>query len=134
MFRIATLFAALSFSASVVAGPVDFNGGVMTDKSGRTLYTFDKDQPGKSNCSGGCLAAWPAFGAKPTAGNDGALTVITREDGSKQWAYKNMPLYYYAGDAATGERNGDASGGVWHIVTQAEKTSAPAASSSGYGY
>ncbi|OYW17026.1 MAG: hypothetical protein B7Z52_07445 [Burkholderiales bacterium 12-64-5] len=134
MFRIATLVAVLSFSASVVAGPIDFKDGVMTDKSGRTLYIFDKDQPGKSNCSGGCLAAWPAFSAKPAAVNDGVLTVISREDGGKQWAYKNMPLYYYAGDAASGDRNGDASGGVWHIVTQTEKASAPASSKGSYGY
>ena len=45
------------------AQPV-FQQGVLTDAAGRTVYTFDKDAPGKSNCSGGCLAAWPAFAAK----------------------------------------------------------------------
>jgi hypothetical protein len=45
--------------------------GVLVDGSGRTLYTFDKDAPGKSNCTGGCLAAWPAFTAKPEAAASG---------------------------------------------------------------
>jgi len=32
--------------------------------------------------------------------------VITRTDGSKQYTYKNLPLYYFTGDQ-TGQVTGD---------------------------
>jgi predicted lipoprotein with Yx(FWY)xxD motif len=97
--------------------------GVLADAAGRTVYTFDKDAPGKSNCSGGCLAAWPAFMAKDGASAKGDFTLIDAA-GGKQWTVKGMPLYYFAGDSKPGERNGDGSGGVWHTVGNAVKAAA----------
>src|SRR5687767_791267 len=34
-------------------------GMILTDSAGLTLYTFDRDTPGVSNCSGGCASTWP---------------------------------------------------------------------------
>ena len=59
----------------VVAGKVIGTLGTLMVASSNqmTVYTFDKDVAGSgvSNCSGGCLAAWPALtiaaGATPTA-------------------------------------------------------------------
>jgi hypothetical protein len=69
-----TLLAACALSlfaaAAVQAQPV-VRDGVLADAAGRTVYTFDKDEPGKSNCSGGCLVAWPPFTAKPEAAAKG---------------------------------------------------------------
>jgi len=90
--------------------------GILTDPAGRTLYIFDKDAPGKSNCSGGCLTAWPAFAAKDSAQAVGDFTLL-EANGVKQWAVKGKPLYYFAGDNKVGERNGENSGGVWHTVS-----------------
>jgi predicted lipoprotein with Yx(FWY)xxD motif len=69
--------------------------------AGLPLYTFARDTtPGKSACNGPCLAAWPALMATATDKDMGDWTVITRDDGSKQWAYKGQPLYTYARDTA----------------------------------
>ncbi len=93
-------------------------GQYLTDFQGMTLYTFDKDTTGVSNCSGQCLVAWPVYTSGATAQKTFPtnISVITRSDGSKQFAWKGMPLYYYAKDAKMGDITGDGVGGVWHIV------------------
>ncbi len=83
----------------------------MTDFAGMTLYTYAKDTNGVSNCTGGCLQAWPAYSSKATAQGsfpDG-ITVITRsdDDGSKQFAWRGMPLYYFASDKNPGDITGN---------------------------
>jgi predicted lipoprotein with Yx(FWY)xxD motif len=92
-------------------------GGMLTDGKGMTLYTFDKDtEAGKSACSGPCLAAWPALVAPADAKPMGEWTVITRDDGTKQWAYKGKPLYTFVHDTKAGEMTGDGKGNVWHTA------------------
>lgn len=90
----------------------------LTDFVGMTLYTFEKDTPGVSNCLGKCVAVWPVYTSGATAQKTFPvnITVITRADGTKQFAWKGMPLYYYATDAKAGDITGDGVGGVWHIV------------------
>jgi predicted lipoprotein with Yx(FWY)xxD motif len=97
-------------------------GPLLTDPAGRTLYWYTKDTAGVSNCTGGCLAAWPAFGATGAlalpAGTPGTLGTITRTDnGATQVTYDNMPLYYYAKDAAPGDTTGQGVGKIWWVVT-----------------
>jgi len=92
-------------------------GGVLTDDKGMTLYTFDKDtEAGKSACKGPCLAAWPALAAPSNAKPMGDWTVITRDDGTKQWAYKGKPLYTFVHDTKPGDITGDGKGSVWHTA------------------
>ncbi|HEX8931746.1 MAG TPA: hypothetical protein VF810_01165 [Patescibacteria group bacterium] len=93
-------------------------GTYLTDFQGMTLYTFDKDTIGVSNCYNGCAKAWPPYSSGATAQSQfpANITVITRTDGSKQFAWKGMPLYYYAIDAKAGDINGDGVNNVWHIV------------------
>ena len=95
--------------------------GLLADAAGRTVYTFDKDTAGKSNCAGGCLAAWPMFVAKPGAKPQGDFSLIEATGGQQQWTIKGKPLYYFAGDTQPGERSGDGSGGVWRVVPAAGK-------------
>jgi uncharacterized repeat protein (TIGR03843 family) len=59
---------------------------------------------------------WPALKADAAAKDMGEWKVITRDDGSKQWAYKGKPLYYFVMDAAAGEQKGEGRGMVWHIA------------------
>lgn len=110
-------FAAAFALSLLVAGAAQaqpvMRDGVLADAAGRTLYTFDKDAPGKSNCSGGCLAAWPAFIAKPEAAPKGEFGLIAD---TRQWTINGKPLYYYVGDTKPGDRTGDGQGGVWHVV------------------
>ncbi len=109
----AALLTVLHFG--VQAQPVVRDGAV-TDAAGRTVYTFDKDAPNKSNCSGGCLSVWPAFVAKPEATATGVFGLIDAA-GGKQWTVNGKPLYYFAGDVKPGDRNGNGQGGTWHIVS-----------------
>ncbi len=94
--------------------------GILTDSAGNTLYIFDSDEAGVSNCSGGCVDIWPPriVDGEPTAGDgvSGTLATITRDDGTTQVTHNEQPLYYYANDEAPGDRSGDGVGGVWHIV------------------
>jgi predicted lipoprotein with Yx(FWY)xxD motif len=73
------------------------NGGWASGE-GKALYTFDNDQPGKSVCTGPCNTYWPPFTAQQDAKPAGDWTVITRDDGSKQWAFKDKPVYFFSRD------------------------------------
>jgi len=93
--------------------------GDLTDAKGMTLYIYDKDSRNMSNCEGGCLKAWPPFlvstGAATTS-LPANLGTFKRTDGSMQYTWKGMPLYYYVSDAKPGDVTGDGVGGVWHVV------------------
>lgn len=107
------------FAASVHAqAPLQNKDGVLTDHAGMTVYTFDKDtaNSGKSVCNDDCAKNWPPVKAAPGAKPQGDYTIIERDDGSKQWAYKGMPLYTYMKDAKPGDRSGDDVRNAWHIV------------------
>ncbi len=93
-------------------------GQYMTDFAGMTLYIFGKDTKDTSNCSGSCATAWPPYtsGAVAQKMFPANIGVITRADGTKQFTYKGMPLYYYSGDKTAGDTTGDGIGGIWHVV------------------
>jgi predicted lipoprotein with Yx(FWY)xxD motif len=92
--------------------------GVLTGKNSMTLYTFDKDAAGagKSVCNGPCATNWPPLVAAADAKDMGDYTVVTRDDGSKQVAYKGKPLYFWAKDAKPGDKTGDGFNSVWHTA------------------
>ena len=95
-------------------------GEVLVGANGHTLYAFTKDVDGVSTCFDACAAAWPAVtvdeGFAPPAGVDPALvTTVDRPDGTKQLKIGKWPLYFYAGDGAPGETNGQGVGGVWFV-------------------
>ena len=113
----AVLATALSLPALALAqAPTKVEGGVITNEAGMTLYTFDKDKAGKSACNGPCAGNWPplmaAAGAKASAG----YSIITRDDGGKQWAHKGKPLYLWAKDQKPGDKTGDGFNKVWHVA------------------
>lgn len=110
-------------------------GQIFTDESGKSLYTFDKDSSGVSNCYGACAAAWPPFAASQSDSNKGAWTIISRKDGSKQWALNGQPLYTFAADKAAGDVRGDGVNNVWHLAkaNKSRKTVSRTAEYSGTG-
>ncbi len=94
---------ALAMMGAAWAAPpgVTEKDGAFVAPDGKPLYTFARDtEAGKSACVDRCVAAWPPLAAAADAKNDGDWTVITRDDGAKQWAYKGKPLYTYAKDTA----------------------------------
>jgi predicted lipoprotein with Yx(FWY)xxD motif len=103
--------------AACAGAPVSYTSGVMTDNKGMTLYNFDKDQPGsgKSVCNGPCAKNWPPFMATASDKGGGDWSVVTRDDGGRQWAYKGKPLYFWAKDQKPGDKTGDGFNNVWHV-------------------
>jgi predicted lipoprotein with Yx(FWY)xxD motif len=98
--------------------PIVVTGGMLVNAQGMTLYTFDRDKAGsgKSNCNSDCAQMWPPLvwiGAGEPAG---AYTLIQREGGQKQWAYKGKPLYLFSGDVNPNDTTGEGVNGVWHIA------------------
>ncbi len=114
-----TLSIALSVSGlALAAPPVKTAGGMLVNASGMTLYTFDNDVAGsgKSVCNGPCATLWPPVMAEAGAAPEGDMTIITRDDGAKQWAYKGKPVYLYKTDMKAGDVTGDNFRNVWHVI------------------
>jgi predicted lipoprotein with Yx(FWY)xxD motif len=118
-------------------------GAYLTGQNGMTLYVLTADTADTSTCSGSCATNWPPLSAASGAtitgpsGATGAFATITRSDGSMQVTYNHMPLYYFAGDSAAGDTNGQGKNGVWFVAPLSGSVggSAPAATgttSSGY--
>lgn len=91
-------------------------GKALVDIDGMTLYVFDRDASGKSNCNGPCAVNWPPLIADTDAKVSGDFSFITRDDGRKQWAYKGKPLYTYGKDKSPGDTGGNGVNNVWHIA------------------
>ena len=41
---------------------------------------------------------------------------MTRDDGTKQWAYKGKPIYLYKPDIKPGDAMGDKFKDVWQVI------------------
>ena len=111
--------ALLGACASMVPpAPVALTNGVLTGANGMTLYTFDKDATGsgKSVCNSQCAINWPPLMAADTDKAQGDYSVISRDDGKKQWALKGKPLYFWIKDSKAGDMTGDGVQSVWHII------------------
>jgi predicted lipoprotein with Yx(FWY)xxD motif len=89
---------------------------IYTDAKGMTLYTFDKDEKGKSNCYDKCAANWPPLKAKASAKTEGDWSVVKRTDGTHMWAYDGKPVYTFVKDKKAGDMNGEGVAGAWHVV------------------
>jgi predicted lipoprotein with Yx(FWY)xxD motif len=100
------------------SSPAKVADGVLVGPNGMTLYTFDKDTTGsgKSVCNGPCATNWPPLMASDTDKPAGDYSVVTRDDGKKQWAVKGKPLYYWIKDTKAGDKTGDGVQSVWHVI------------------
>ena len=97
-------------------------GGQNSANQGFTLYVFDNDLgSASSNCNDACATNWP-----PVIVADGSVSglpnlgTITRADNSIQATFKGRPLYFFSGDTAVGDNNGDGVNNVWSQVNQAQ--------------
>lgn len=99
-------------------------GTYLIGYNGMTLYTYAKDKTGTSTCYAQCAQVWPPYTVPAdmaTALNlqasvTGAAATILRADGTYQVTYNGKPLYFYSGDATSGDTNGQGIGGVWSVV------------------
>ena len=119
VFRISSAGIAAALLGSLLALPAFAQpkpaDGALVGANGMTLYTFEKDTAGngKSVCNGGCATNWPPFMAADSDKPSGDFTIVTRDDGKKQWAAKGWPLYYWVKDTKPGDKTGDGVGGNW---------------------
>jgi predicted lipoprotein with Yx(FWY)xxD motif len=103
-------------------------GTVLTDPSGRALYTADQEARGLVKCTGACLRVFmPLLGTSVTAPSGVTTGTIRRPDtAQQQLTYKGAPLYTYARDGAWGDAEGNgmhdtfgATHLTWHAVVVA---------------
>jgi predicted lipoprotein with Yx(FWY)xxD motif len=121
-------------------------GPVFADAHGHTLYEWKGDtKAGASQCNADryheiigagsvtyflpdyqtrptCQEVWPPFAATETSAPVGDWSVITRTDGSRQWAYKGKALYTFVDDSRPGEVNGV---GVGRFISARYPVAAP---------
>ncbi len=104
----------------VTSGGITNDTTVLTDTARKTLYTFSKDiNVEGSACNDACADKWPPLLANTDATNEGAngdYTLVSRDDGTKQWAYKEMPLYRWINDGAIGDATGEGIKNVWFVA------------------
>ncbi|MGB0902263.1 hypothetical protein [Halocynthiibacter sp.] len=114
LISLTTVTAAFS-DGHMVAG-IQVVDGVLADANGMSLYTFDPDTAEASACNGPCAVAWPPLFAGADDADHDAFTIITRADGSRQWAHEGAPLYLWKNDVEPGDQTGDGVKGVWHLA------------------
>jgi predicted lipoprotein with Yx(FWY)xxD motif len=128
MQTVTRIASTLLFAAAILGGctsmkaapaPAMASGGALVGPNGMTLYTFDKDTAGngKSVCNGPCATNWPPLMAADADAPMGDYTIVTRDDGKKQWAMKGKPLYYWIKDTKPGDKSGDGMMTFWHTAT-----------------
>lgn len=98
-------------------------GQIVVDGKGMSVYIFTKDtkNSGKSACTGGCAATWPAVTTTSDSpkvdGVTGTVGTMTTADGKKQVTLNGMPVYHYAQDKAPGDVKGQGVNSVWYLVS-----------------
>lgn len=110
-----------------VVGVADTDlGQIVADSSGMAVYIFLPDNAGAPTCTADCAGAWPPFtvaDAASQSGGDGIdaamLGTATHPEAGTQVTYNGWPLYYFSGDGAPGETNGNGQGGVWYVIDPA---------------
>ena len=113
------LAACASMTGVALAPYTKANDGVLAGNNNMTLYTYSKDVAGsgKSVCNGMCATNWPPLLVDANSAVSGGYSIITRDDGKKQLAFKGMPLYFYVKDTKPGDKIGDGrSEGAWQII------------------
>lgn len=103
---------ALVASGATLAGA---NSTVRVNRDGHTLYFFGNDAAGRSSCNDACADSWPPLYADVGASARGRYSLITRDDGTTQWAYDGKALYFWQGDNAAGEFSG-ATVNNWNVA------------------
>ena len=124
-----------STAAVVKVATVPTYGVILTDSSGKPLYTLS------GTCTGSCAAAWPALtvpaSTKPTGGTGvtGKLSTVKGAGGSNQVTYNGSPVYTFVQDSSdhvTGQ--GVAGFSVVKVSASATAAGSTTSTTSGNGY
>jgi predicted lipoprotein with Yx(FWY)xxD motif len=99
-------------------------GKYLVDDKGMSLYLFEADEDGQSNCYDACAGAWPPLvtDGKPQAGGgtkQDLLGTVARKDGAMQVTYGGWPVYYFVKDKSPGDTKGQevkGFGAEWYLI------------------
>jgi predicted lipoprotein with Yx(FWY)xxD motif len=114
-----------SSAASVKAVTNAKFGTILVAANGKTLYRYTKDSKLVNRCSSdkACAPYWPPLlvkaTVKPVAGagvKSSLLGTIKAKSGMRQVTYAGFPLYYFSGDKAAGQLNGQGFESEWYVV------------------
>jgi predicted lipoprotein with Yx(FWY)xxD motif len=119
--------AARSFiPAGVTVRPTEYGPSFAT-ADGRVLYMMveffynagangtprHQTSPAPTACAEDCARSWQPLSASADATANGDWSLVTRDDGTRQWAWKSHPLYTYAHEAKLGGTSGE---GNWVYI------------------
>lgn len=95
-------------------------GGANSSKPGFALYVFNNDLgSASSECNDACATNWPpVLVADGSASMLPGMSLIDRNDGTKQAAFNGRPLYFFAGDTQAGDITGQGVNNVWWLAEQ----------------
>jgi predicted lipoprotein with Yx(FWY)xxD motif len=117
IFAILSIIVANAHAQTGAPGKVVEVKPAVVDQKGLTLYVSDADRDGQPYCVKICTTQWHPLIARDGEKAEGEWTLATRDDGSKQWAYKGRPVYTWYRDKSPGQAQGDGSdGNRWHIA------------------
>lgn len=101
-------------------------GQILVDASGRSLYYFKEDKPGRALCTSdylNCTTSWPPLMTHGhPRGQEGVKTQLlgsihrTKPAGS-QVTYDRHPLYLYIDDKQPGDVNGQGTYSYWYVLS-----------------
>ncbi|MBO0829589.1 MAG: hypothetical protein J2P24_17585 [Streptosporangiales bacterium] len=146
-----------SANGSIMTRSASGIGTLLTDSSGKTLYSPKEEANGTISCTGACVGFWfPVMSSSTKVSSKGNLpgklaTVKRPDSGKLQVTYNGMPLYTFKLDTGPGDTKGndfsDSFSGkkfTWYAMTtkgsaKTGSSTAPSSSSSsggggGYGY
>lgn len=94
------------------------SGRMLVTSEGNSVYAFSKDSPGKSNCYASCASAWKPIPAPAYAKDRGEFTILDRQPGIRQWAFRQQPLYTRVADESFHSMRGNDEPGWTNVYTQ----------------
>jgi predicted lipoprotein with Yx(FWY)xxD motif len=100
-------------------------GRMLLTTGNMSIYTFDKDTPTSSACTGQCEAIFPPMLAPASATVRGEWTTVDRAPGVKQWAFRGKPLYRHAPDVERMSHVGSDVPGWSNVYTQKSPSPPP---------
>lgn len=100
----------------------------LTDNRGHTVYAYSGDpkDDGQVCRLDGCTMEWAPVQAPALASTIGDFSVVTRADGTGQWAYKGQALYVFNRDALPGDVFGATVASNWKVAALTRNFSPPA--------
>ena len=100
-----------------IEGIPDANGRGLVDVDGKTVYAFSGDaNKDKPACAAPCASPWKPLASPQISFPTGDFTVIVRNDGINQWAYKGAPLYTFEEDRDAGYAKGIGVDKRWRVA------------------